>query len=449
MKKKDVALHNAVIVGDVEPVKALLGEGADVNARNEHDETPLLVAVRSKTISLQVVEALLAAGADAGVCDHAGYSVWDYVQKNNAGADLSREALRTLKTAELFIAMQTGNTEKERKLFELDAGMDVGAKDKEGRTLLHWAVLTNSPHKEELLHAGSDANARDSEGNTPLHQAVKCDKSPEFVRALLHAKADINAQNKGGETSLHNAVSFCNAPDTVRALLSKGACVDVHDKHGFTPLHLAASKTDSEIFVTDLIEAGANVHAEDGEGKTPLHLAALWSNNPEICKVLLVAGAKADALDKMRGAPLHDAVCRIYENEEVLKILIDAKADVNAGDSNKSTPLHRAANLNKSLSMDFLIAAKADIEARDKEGRTPLLVAAKSTEDMIDGPVRAIKVLLDSGADPGAKDNEGKTAWDHAKDIEREVGKKAFYSHEEVLGALEMDSSRSLQEMTP
>ena len=55
-------LHEAAACNKIEAVAALISHGADVNARDQNGETPLMVA--SRWGYAKVVEALLDAGAD-------------------------------------------------------------------------------------------------------------------------------------------------------------------------------------------------------------------------------------------------------------------------------------------------------------------------------------------------------------------------------------------------
>jgi len=61
----ETAWERAVTHGDVEGVRELLAAGADVNARNQHGQTALMLAAHRG--HLQVVDALVEAGADLNV----------------------------------------------------------------------------------------------------------------------------------------------------------------------------------------------------------------------------------------------------------------------------------------------------------------------------------------------------------------------------------------------
>jgi ankyrin repeat protein len=50
------------------------------------------------------------------------------------------------------------------------------------------------------VYAQADVNARDEDGNTPLHQAV-VNEEVVFVKRLLDVKADVAQKNEDGESA--------------------------------------------------------------------------------------------------------------------------------------------------------------------------------------------------------------------------------------------------------
>jgi ankyrin repeat protein len=78
----------------------------------------------------------------------------------------------------------------------------INAKDNEGLTPLHYAVVTGHKDLVSLLIArGADINARDNRGATPLHLAVDRVQR-EIAHFLISRGADINAQTNNGKTAL-------------------------------------------------------------------------------------------------------------------------------------------------------------------------------------------------------------------------------------------------------
>lgn len=85
---------------------------------------------------------------------------------------------------------------------------------------------------------------------------------------------------------------------------------------------------------------------------------------------------------------------------ESVQLLLDARADVNVKNALGATALLWAATDVRKTQV--LVRKGADVNARSKLGRTPLLVASTCT-----GCSGIIRILLDKGADPKAKDERG------------------------------------------
>lgn len=97
---------------------------------------------------------------------------------------------------------------------------------------------------------------------------------------------------------------------------------------------------------------------------------------------------------------IHDAIAR--GNVEVVKSLLDKDPDlVKAVDGKGKTPLHSAVTYKRMDVMELLLDKGADIGARDITGMTPLHVAAML------GRSDEAKWLLEHGADPEVKDDYG------------------------------------------
>ena len=87
----------------------------------------------------------------------------------------------------------------------LDAGADANVRDNRGSTPLHMATYGKNPNPavlKLLVHAGAYVNARDKHGQTPLHKAVFLGKDLRIVKALLDLGADVNAKDNLGWTPL-------------------------------------------------------------------------------------------------------------------------------------------------------------------------------------------------------------------------------------------------------
>ena len=72
--------------------------------------------------------------------------------------------------------------------------------------------------------------------------------------------------------------------------------------------------------------------------------------------------------------------------------------------------------------MTDCLQSGADPKARDEGGRTPLHRAAEPNENPA-----VIEALLDAGADLKARDKDGETPWDRVKDRKPLKGSDAYY----------------------
>uniref|UniRef100_A0A8C0W3B5 Neurogenic locus notch protein 4 n=1 Tax=Castor canadensis TaxID=51338 RepID=A0A8C0W3B5_CASCN len=78
------------------------------------------------------------------------------------------------------------------------AGADVGARDKRGKTALHWAAAVNNARAaRSLLQAGADKDAQDSREQTPLFLAAR-EGAVEVAQLLLGLGATRGLRDQAG-----------------------------------------------------------------------------------------------------------------------------------------------------------------------------------------------------------------------------------------------------------
>ena len=274
-------LHGAAAQGDTEAVQALIAAGADIEARDEHGQTPLLVAVWAADHVAPTVRALLEGGANTEVKHEGRYPI--------------------------HLAAGLGDTETVRAL--ISAGAKAEAKADHGLTPVHAAA--GNGHAD-TVNALIDAGAY-AEGVTPLHLAAWSGFIDRF-RAMISDGADINAKTEHGLTPLHGAAVQGHI-NVVSAMVSDGADVNAKTEHGLTPLHLAAAGLHADA-VYALIDAGADIEAKDEGFDTPLDKAAM-SGDIEAIQVLLYAGAK------LTNNTVNMA--RMYGHDQLAQFLEDAR----------------------------------------------------------------------------------------------------------------------------
>src|SRR5262245_20588861 len=194
---EDLRLVDAVKNQDVQKVRALLGQHAEVNVRSEDGSTALLWAAHWS--DLQTAELLVRAGADANVandfrmtplsqaCTNGNSALVDLLLK--AGAN-PKTPIATGETPVMTCA-RTGNDEAVRLL--IVHGADVNAKEPaQNQTAAMWAAAERHTRVlRTLIETNADLKAHTKTGFTPLHFAARVG-DVDSARMLLDAGVDLN-----------------------------------------------------------------------------------------------------------------------------------------------------------------------------------------------------------------------------------------------------------------
>lgn len=192
-------------------------------------------------------------------------------------------------------------------------------------TIALWAALYHG-HTEQILaaiKAGAHVDARDKQGRTALHYAA-AQGNALVVKGLLEAGADPNAKGERGQAPLHMA-SKKPSPDVLRLLATTpGVQVNDPDRQGWTPL-LGAVHAGNTAAVRILLEAGADPNQTSLFQRSGLHWAVAQGNT-EIVQLLLAAGANPNQADDFRETPLHEA--HAHQRVIIADLLLDAGADI-------------------------------------------------------------------------------------------------------------------------
>jgi ankyrin repeat protein len=328
----------------------------------------------------------------------------------------------------LLDAAKNGNVRAVRTLIQQKADVNAAAPD--GTTPLHWAANRDNVEAVDLLlRAGAKAQAANRYGVTPLHLASTIG-SAAVIERLLKAGANPNQALPDGETPLMTAAR-AGKPDAIKALVAAGADVRYKEpSKGQTALMWAAAENNADA-IKVLVELGANPRERSKGGSFTAYLFAVRAGHVDAARALVGAGVPVDeALSDGTSALV---LATINAHYEVASVLLDLGANPNA-DGQGWTALHQIAwsrrhNAGFNLpgpvqtggvdGLDLarkLVKMGADVNARQKKeprdgnrnmqnriGATPFLLAAKSND------VALMRVLLDIGADPKIKTNNGTT----------------------------------------
>lgn len=419
-EQNQTALHQAASRGHNPVVKLLLERGADVNAKNLFGQTSLLApAYRG---SLDTLRALLNAGADIEArSELSGQTPLLSVSSLRTeviealleeGADVNAKGEFYHETAVMLAAI-SGNKATVKVL--LDKGADAKAASTNGRTAMLMAESLGHAEVIKLLQdAGASRETSKAllplEAYVPRYLVVNAKRgrplNPQATLALLSRGAVVKAD---GETDLLLAAMRGDA-EAVSALLDNGADVNVRHEDGWSGLMLAAVNGHSPV-VQALVDKGANVDAKENlMGQTAL-IWAVKGGHIAVVRALLRAGANVNARDKFGGT----ALTRAASNGQtaIVKTLLEAGADINAREYDGDTALIEATSEGHLEIIQTLLKAGAKVNDKDLDGRTLLMIAAMIGTDKV------VKALLDAGADINAQDNFGSTALKQATTLKR------------------------------
>eukprot|EP00658_Telonema_sp_P-2_P008034 TRINITY_DN13005_c0_g2_i5.p1 TRINITY_DN13005_c0_g2~~TRINITY_DN13005_c0_g2_i5.p1 ORF type:complete len:2524 (-),score=677.64 TRINITY_DN13005_c0_g2_i5:142-7713(-) len=375
-------------------VNMLLDHGAMVNRKGRTGVTPLAMAIEQD--DAEIVTTLLERGADPNITMSDDSSALYHCFSQN----------------------------KYKMVLQLTKyGADVTFTDSQGRrpfdAIIQAVGAMPPPDEEQLVNLetmaegfierGSDVNAI----HTVLAATCANQAGIHFIRFLVSHGADVEAENDVGQTPVGHVMAglqegWCkdDCIAGLEALVEMGASASVADSiTGQTPLHLACHMKLADL-VMSLMEAGGDVNRRDRMGITP---ALMCCYSGDMVMVEAVARSAdwsiAASAAGLLFSPLHIACAT--GNQRMVDFLLQRRAPLNQAAYWGRTALHLCVlgaaesgylESDRFTTLSLLVSTKGiDLNVADVDGETPLSLAIQQ------GALRAARLLLTKGADPGAK----------------------------------------------
>ncbi|KAF2893544.1 hypothetical protein ILUMI_12632, partial [Ignelater luminosus] len=367
-KKGWTALHYAAMHNRGEAVALLLSKGANIEAKDYMEETPLIWAVRA---GHQVIAAILLA----------------------EGADIETKTLRD--QTPLIISVRCGREDMVELL--LSAGANINAKDKDDYSALDCAVYLG--HKQIvtlLLSKGCEIST------VPL-QLAAMSSNLDLIGLFLSLHVDIDVKDtKKGWTALHYAAVY-DRGEAATLLLSKGANIEAKDYMEETPLIWAVREGNQKI-VDILLAKSVDIETKTLEDETPLILSAKYGQN-EITKLLMSNGSNFQVKDNKGKTAFHWAVGNLDNTLETIELFVSKSPNIlESRTAKQETPLILATQEGCQAIVQLLLSKNASIKAKDQNGMTALDWSLFKGYDDI------ACLLLQNSADLEEDSNQEKTA---------------------------------------
>uniref|UniRef100_K3X0Y8 Uncharacterized protein n=1 Tax=Globisporangium ultimum (strain ATCC 200006 / CBS 805.95 / DAOM BR144) TaxID=431595 RepID=K3X0Y8_GLOUD len=382
-----------------------------------------------KTHDKELVELLVALGADLTVKDDAGKTIFHLLAEHNQ-TELFTTLLLHLTDATEYIIMELDHSGRSllhvaaangsdamltlllaqcRFAAQLQALVNLQTTNSDHDTALHLAAKQGHTACVRVLleQGGVNASLCNGRGANALHLALlqtfnidalvgvfldKC--SREGDNAIFHS-----LDGQTGRNCLHTAILKNFQVVSLALVRGKRVQLNIATRDGgWSPLHLAVI-TEAADIVKELLAAESMLDMVDNDGQTPL-LQACLGGNLDLVRLLLHAGANPAHQNKQAHSALHylAAFCR---DRQLLMDLIARGADVNAKSLKLNTPLHFAAMNGNDVAAHVLLAHGASASAINEDKRSVVYLAKKWRHRVVEELVKPPEeTTAGGGADP-------------------------------------------------
>ena len=384
----DSPLHIAVTRDYREVVDALLTTPVDIDRADARGNTALILAVKNR--NLELIEVLLEHGADPGLRNGKQQSAVDLAYSADNPAIRAAFARRGIESRPV---RRADSDDKFQRLAE-----SVRQKDSRyyGWPLLNLAIeLGESGISNRMIAQRRELEATGPGDNRALHVAARRGDR-ERLKRLLAQGVDVNARNRKNETALYLAAE-AKCLKCVELLLEKGADPSIATGARVTPLEIAvqngASKIAAALLATNTAYAG--IHR--------VLMLALENRMEDLARQLIPLDTELARLDGKRRSLLWYAAEKGLQ-DTVPRLLATRKIDIDQRDTSGHDALARAVIGGQLKIAGMLLEAGARPSSRTEEGNTLLMLAVSSQKPAM------VAYLLRRGIDVDARNNSGDTA---------------------------------------
>ncbi len=437
----NTALHIALQNNIYQAASMLIRHTADINVVNLKKETPLILAVMAKNKSM--AQQLINQGAVLTTTDLKGKSALNYA--NALGLTL------VLKSSQ---DKQTNRKQAEATLSHKIQTLKLQATNKKSPyfawPILNIAVAQKQPLLiNELLRLKHSAWQENPQKDNAISIAINQEQSKLAIELLTYSNKTVNNLTTNEQKQLSNLfVSAINHND-LRLLKKLLLLANEQTLQKWpieeTPLWFAikfkkedafqeivrvippdnrrdnqqrsylllASELNLTNITTLLLSMDLDVNLRNDTGRSALWYAADFANS-KLINALLYAKSDIEQADNSGYTPLMRAV--IKDCQDCVTLLLAAGANAQKQTANANSALLFAAQGKPAILkiiLHFNHQAKhgetLDIKQRNNNSFTPLMLAIKSN------CASCVKYLLDAGANPKRKNNQGENSFYLAK----------------------------------